>query len=377
MEEIQKLNQDIAAEDVLFERQNETLKIIAEIYQIRKHNSICFILAVIFGTVFFISSLLFYMEADYFRLGERFGQWIPTVELIAAILSYPGMALFIKLGKWNKATELFKDKLVAAILKEEFDEVTYIPDEGISYTQAAGMKVIFCGNRLYSEDYVEGEYKGYHFALAECCAEEIIGRDYNTVFFGKILDLDYNKETVVDVYVCGRNFSYPNPVQYAKKRVEMESMDFNNNYTVYCGQNEMAFYVLTPQVQEALLELGRTMNYDMAVNFSGRHLYVAITQKNNTLELPRDKYINYMKERARIKQEMGFVKAVLETLPLCQSTGELRYLQDGYIVKKPVAMAHGMLMRNKQSNVRIFVIILLAGIILFFVLGMLGIMLFH
>lgn len=89
--------------------------------------------------------------------------------------------------------------------------------------------------------------------------------------------------------------------------------------------------MLTPQVQEALLELGECMNYDMAVNFSGKRLYVAITDKHNTLELPDSHYLNYGAERTRIKQELGFVKAVLEILPLCPSTGVLRNSIDGYI----------------------------------------------
>ena len=159
-----------------------------------------------------------------------------------------------------------------------------------------------------------------------------MGRDTYTAFFGKILDLDYSREAVVDVYVCGKNFSYPpNPVQAAKQTIKMESMNFNQHYTVYCGQREMAFYVLTPQVQEALLELGASMNYDMAVNFSGKRLYVAITDKHNTLELPNSHYINYGTERTRIKQDLGFVKTVLEILPLCPSTGVLRNSIDGYI----------------------------------------------
>ena len=330
MKEPQELEMNIAAEDALLEQQNETLKIIAEIYQIREHNRKCIIPAVICGVVFFIFFLLFFMEND-FRLAEQYGQWIPTAELILFILGYAGLFIFLKKVKWKKATELFKSKLVPAIIEEEFDEVTYIPDEGVSLVQAVNMKVVHCGNSLSSEDYIEGDYKGYHFALSECCAQELRNRSYDTVFFGKILDLDYDNEAVVDVYVCGKNFSYPlNPVQAAKQTVDMESVLFNQCYTVYCGQKEMAFYVLTPQVQEALLELGEKMNYDIAMNFSGKRLYVAITDKRNTLELPSNYYINYKAERIRIKQELSMIKTVLESLPLRSSEGMLRYLIDGY-----------------------------------------------
>lgn len=333
MKELQDLEMDIAIEDVLLERQNETFRIITEIYQIREHNRKCLIPAIVFGFICITFFMLFLIEVEYeFPLAEQYGEWLPIVELIVCTLGCAGMCVFLSKYKWKKATELFKDKLVPAIIKEEFDEVIYIPDEGVSYEQASKMKVIYCGDRLHSEDYIEGDYKGYHFALSECCAEEIVGRDTYTAFFGKILDLDYSREAVVDVYVCGKNFSYPpNPVQAAKQTIKMESMNFNQHYTVYCGQREMAFYVLTPQVQEALLELGESMNYDMAVNFSGKRLYVAITDKHNTLELPNSHYINYGTERTRIKQDLGFVKTVLEILPLCPSTGVLRNSIDGYI----------------------------------------------
>ena len=54
MKEPQEFEMELAAGDALLERQNETLKIITEIYQIREHNRKCIIPAIICGTVFFI-----------------------------------------------------------------------------------------------------------------------------------------------------------------------------------------------------------------------------------------------------------------------------------------------------------------------------------
>ena len=305
------------------------------------------------------------------HFAERSGQWIPIAELILLILGYAGMCVFLKSYQGGKDTELFKNKLVPAIIKEEFDEVIYIPDEGLSFIQALNMKIIHYGNSLYSEDYIEGDYKGYHFTLSECCAE--IGDErkrQKTVFFGKILDLDYEKEAAVDVYVCGKNFSYPlNPTQAAKPSVTMESVDFNKYFTVYCGHKEMAFYVLTPQVQEALLELGEKMNYDMVMNFSGKRLYVAVTDKRNTLELPRNHYINYKEERIRIKQELSLIKTVLEALPLRSSEDTLRYLIDGY-KNKSGSRTLEMSLANWQLNSRAFegIIVIIIVLIIAFIM---------
>ena len=309
---------DFYAESEVLERQRETMDFVKYMEEMRKNNRICLILLVLF---------VLFAIAGCIMLGMVYLEYVTGPMSILWLIAALTLIFFSIIGSiivWGKTffyeyKQTYKNKLVKHVLDEMFENVYYSAQEGLLHREVRDMKLINDTETFYSEDFVEGDYKGCHFAMAECwtCMNSTLDTNMNiTTFIGKIFDLDYNKSISSDVYIYGDNFIHPNKEQINNKKIKLESIDFGRHFHVYASDDETAFYVLMPQLQEALLELGELFHYDFAVAISGQRMYVAVTDYRNTLEAPDyKKKIDYLTECSRIRQDMSIVTSLLEALP--------------------------------------------------------------
>lgn len=83
------------------------------------------------------------------------------------------------------------------------------------------------------------------------------GLDY-TFFEGAILSSHARKVSDTPVWVCVKENMLPAAVnkEFAElHKISTENIAFNNVFNVFCGDEETAFYILTPQVIELLLKM--------------------------------------------------------------------------------------------------------------------------
>ena len=307
---------DFYAESEVLERQVATMEYVKQMEKMRRKNKVSFGVCIFFIFCTIAGVVMIYMLPQ--NQSTRFeGLW-----MIAAItllfISIIGAIHWGQKSFFCEYRRMYKSKLVKHVLNEMFENVNYSPEDGFSYTEVSDMKVTDEGDSISSEDFIEGDYKGCHFAMSECCicADAKIDNNLNvTTFIGKIYDIDSDKNIPLDVYIYGDNFIHPNKEQTAKRKVKLESIDFGRHFQVYTTDAETAFYVLTPQLQEALLELGELFHYDFAVTMSGQRIFVAVTDYRNSLEPPNNQKIDYLTECRRIRQDMSIVIDILEALP--------------------------------------------------------------
>jgi hypothetical protein len=69
------------------------------------------------------------------------------------------------------------------------------------------------------------------------------------------------------------------------EKVKLESIDFNKKFKVFAEEELTAFYILTPDIMEAIFNLEKRNPGRISMSFLGDHLYVAINNNRDTFEL--------------------------------------------------------------------------------------------
>lgn len=341
---MKKEEYDFYAESEVLERQKDTMKFIEQMEWMRKRNRknsvllVLFILLTITGFVMLVLDVLDIVPD--FSSGRQLGLWI-ILSFTLILFPISGAIMVGRHTFFYDYNRSYKYELVKHVLDEMFEHVYYSPSEGFSIREATDMKVINKIDTFHSEDFVEGDYKGCHFAMSECltCMNTTLDTKLNiTAFVGKIFDFDYDKRITSDVYIYGNNFIHPNKEQLNNNKVRLESIDFGRHFQVHCSDAETAFYVLTPQWQEALLELGEMFHYDFAVRISGQRIFAAVTDCRNTLEPPSRKKIDYITECRKIRQDMSVLTCMLEALPIGETKD--RFIRHPVPEEKDIAIIH-------------------------------------
>jgi hypothetical protein len=99
------------------------------------------------------------------------------------------------------------------------------------------------------------------------------------------------------------------------QKVELESIDFNKKFKTYATTELSAFYVLTPDIMEAIFELEKRNPGRIGLSFAGENLYIAINNNKNTFEIKMFRTIdNAMMEG--FKNDLMVIKDFIHTLKL-------------------------------------------------------------
>lgn len=172
----------------------------------------------------------------------------------------------------------FKDQYVNQALKELGIEATYNAKYGMTKDDASESGVIQFQSKYSSEDLVEGiiDQKRFRFSDVHVQKRVKTGKSttYITTFKGRLYQFESDKIAKVPVYI------YPNRRKYlpmfsSEKKVELESINFNNTFDVYSTDEHTAFYVITPKLIEKIQELNK--KYDkLAISYKGNQLYVSV-----------------------------------------------------------------------------------------------------
>lgn len=223
-----------------------------------------------------------------------------------ALLIIGGILFFAVVNKKMKNYKsAFKNNIVKASLSEVFSELFYEPDQGVDREEVENSALIQFQDEFHSNDLIKATYGKVKFKQADVVIMEKIHRvgkdgvstneDTKTCFTGRFLVFDFLKQPTVPVRVMGKGF---NPDGFnqgivsavktrfteSQNQVFMESEQFNKNFNVFCADGQAAFYILTPQIVEAISMLSNQYQGKIALCFRDEKLYVAISSKKDSLE---------------------------------------------------------------------------------------------
>ena len=210
-----------------------------------------------------------------------------------------GLIIFAALtsNKRKKYILAFKDYFVLNSLKQIFTDLEYEPEKGISRSEIADTGMMYMGDRYSSNDYISGKYKNISFHQSDVHIEEEhtttdadgnTSTTYITIFKGRWMVFDFNKEFKSNIQVCQKGFGNNKLSGFFSKskykKIEMESLEFNKVFTVYAQSDHEAFYILTPSLMEKITNLVNDSKGKVLLCFIDNKLHIGLYDNKDSFE---------------------------------------------------------------------------------------------
>lgn len=265
------------------------------------------------------------------------GIFIPVTIVVSLLDSYRLHKLRDTLAAEHTAFYLeYKKNIAEPVLEHFFGEFQYKPSQGFSKKELSDFNLL---NRfpsrldsIISEDYIEGTYKGVGYRQADVKQEKSVNASdlYNETarLNGRISVYEYKKNLNGDIVIESHGSTYVDVRGMTK--VEMENMLFNNKYDVYAANEQMAYYLLTPQFMEYLLQLD--VRRETAFRFSGNNIYVLRNGINGIFEVDMEKPLDLQYEIGKSYNELKEILDFVDIMNLDKVADEANlramYLQE-------------------------------------------------
>lgn len=268
---------------------------------------------IIGGVVMGIAAILFLSLMSY---GD--GQASQFVGGFVAVIG------FIIAGKggydFTKLSRRFKTEVLQDVFQKAIPGLVYLPEQGLNPQEVYQAEFLKRADRFHSEDYMKGVLDDVDFVVSDVRLEERRVQQtkngtrvyYVPYFVGRIFKFTFNKE--FDGYLQVLESGSPISNRPFKK-VKLESIDFNKKFKTYSTQELSAFYVLTPDIMEAIMHLEKRNPGRIGLSFTGETLFIAINNNKNTFELKLFKQIDDSLVE-EFKQDLLVIKDVIVALKL-------------------------------------------------------------
>ncbi|MCI5733695.1 MAG: DUF3137 domain-containing protein [Tenericutes bacterium] len=259
--------------------------------KILKKNKICnYTLGILLLLILFITLIIVINK----RITFVFIIFIIFIEIIFGI----AMMIIIKniingkdIKKFNKE---YKNIYVLNFLKQNFENIIYKPEEGISKKDIKKYNTLNLGDKFTSNDYICGTYKNVKFEQSDIHIQEKYEEEdkdgnkiitWETTFEGRYMIFDFNKNFKSNVQVISNDFIKRSlPHIKNNKKVKLEDIEFNKMFKIYSEIEHDAFYILTPHFMEKIKKLYKELDAPIKLTFMENKLHVAVNNGEDSFE---------------------------------------------------------------------------------------------
>lgn len=259
--------------------------------KILKKNKICnYTLGILLLLILFITLIIVINK----RITFVFIIFIIFIEIIFGI----AMMIIIKniingkdIKKFNKE---YKNIYVLNFLKQNFENIIYKPEEGISKKEIKKYNILNLGDKFTSNDYICGTYKNVKFEQSDIHIQEKYEEEdkdgnkiitWETTFEGRYMIFDFNKNFKSNVQVISNDFIKRSlPHIKNNKKVKLEDIEFNKMFKIYSEIEHDAFYILTPHFMEKIKKLYKELDAPIKLTFMENKLHVAVNNGDDSFE---------------------------------------------------------------------------------------------
>lgn len=259
--------------------------------KILKKNKICnYTLGILLLLILFITLIIVINK----RITFVFIIFIIFIEIIFGI----AMMIIIKniingkdIKKFNKE---YKNIYVLNFLKQNFENIIYKPEEGISKKEIKKYNTLNLGDKFTSNDYICGTYKNVKFEQSDIHIQEKYEEEdkdgnkiitWETTFEGRYMIFDFNKNFKSNVQVISDDFIKRSlPHIKNNKKVKLEDIEFNKMFKIYSEIEHDAFYILTPHFMEKIKKLYKELDAPIKLTFMENKLHVAVNNGEDSFE---------------------------------------------------------------------------------------------
>lgn len=245
------------------------------------------ILLYVFGIILDVIGGLVYVFSNVFDFGIN-----PIFIMIGyVILILAGVVMIIIASVMKKKmTTKFKTEYLVPHVAKKYPGVTYDPFKGLPRSYVESLRMFKRPDRYTSEDMFSGTIAGVKFISSDVCMEEEhVQNDgnggtrtyYKPYFKGRIAAFEFNKSFNDSILVSEGGAYVPS----GAKKVELESIDFNKKFKTYAKDALNAFYILTPEIILAILEIEKQNPGKIAILFHDNKMVVCINNFVDTFEI--------------------------------------------------------------------------------------------
>ncbi len=166
--------------------------------------------------------------------------------------------------------------------KEINPSFSYVPDKGFTKDEVYQTFVISKGDNYRSEDYLSGIIKDHKFQSADV---SVFTTSPNTVtgFKGRVYKIEMPSINNNEVYIMPKMYNNLSFNQGLKK-IELESMSFNQKFNVFASNSFDAFYILSPRMLSRIEDFSRG-DIRFMLSYQKNILTIAIDTKKDYFNL--------------------------------------------------------------------------------------------
>jgi len=281
--------------------------------KIRTKTTTVSIIGAAVGTV--ILCIIIYTKEFKFLMFAAMSTFVIFV-VLHRILTYKEM---------NEFKKIYKNIVVLETLKKTFTITEFNPDAGIPRSEIYETEMMSTGDRYHSNDYIVGKYKNINFKCAdvhiETESEDSDGNNtYLTMFRGQWMIFDFNKTFRANIQICEKLFAGAKRGGLFSKtkyyRVNLEDVEFNNQFRVYAQNEQEAFYILTPGMMERIKKLNAQIPGKMLFCLKDNKLHIGLHNSKDLFEPNVYKKVDINEDKQKILNEMKIITSFVDVLNL-------------------------------------------------------------
>lgn len=230
----------------------------------------------------------------------------------------------------------YKKTIVKNVLDVELPGFTWSPNDGFGQGLIdSNIRLVEAGNKYTSEDFIYGEYKGYHYEQADVKIKNVVkeevgyGRDRHIKvrvfkhFDGRMIILDSPVNVKKPVYVFSYYFEHRYGGLYDKlTSEEIGDKVFGDLFDVKVQMGGSAKTVLDEKMKKALLATYNKYN-NMAVHFEDKNMYIAINTKESTFDWRWTRGLSFRKEVEATRNQIYVIKDIVDMITSGDEAKEL------------------------------------------------------
>lgn len=221
----------------------------------------------------------------------------------------------------------YKRVIVKNVLDVELPGYTWSPNDGFGQGLIdSNIRLVEAGNKYKSEDFIYGEYKGYHYEQADVKIENVVtervdfGRHRHTKvrvfkhFDGRMIILDSPVYVKKPVYVFSYYFEHRYGGLYDKlTSEELKDKVFGELFDVKVQMGGSARTILDEKMKKILLAAYNKYN-KIAVHFQDKKMYIAINTKESAFDWRWTRGFSFKKEVEAARDQIYVIKDIVDAL---------------------------------------------------------------
>jgi hypothetical protein len=196
----------------------------------------------------------------------------------------------------------FKRKVIEGLTSQVnadlFPGAVFKPKDGLPLATIMRPGFFSEPDRYLCGDFMSATYEGIPFARAHYEFQKIETHSngkttyttYNTYAKGTMYHFSYGRDFGQIVKVMEKQGILAFNTSGLKK-VETEYIEFNRKFQILASDETMVFYLLTPQIQEKVMELEGKFKGHFFMAFMGHELFIAVDDSDSSISLSINKPI--------------------------------------------------------------------------------------